>query len=92
MTMKKNGELVGELIIVFESLTLDGVMVEGLGIHQGDAYVRVTSSGETFEVNSPEIRMLDGRTLLGFECWWAPAQIGRQVIYGREVGLLGARP
>ena len=89
MTMKKNGELV----IVFESVNQNVIMVEGLGIYCGKIPVLVTSSdGGALELHTPEIRMLDGRTLYGFECWWIAVRTGRPLIGEREVGLLGARP
>lgn len=44
-------------------------------------YVPITDRDEDYDIdaNMPEIRMEDGRVILGCDCWWIPVEVTEQV-------------
>lgn len=62
----------------------------GYGVYEGD-FVPPVEANEmlsTLDITNPRIKLDDGRTVWGCQCWWGPEDKIKANIEGREVVII----
>jgi hypothetical protein len=73
--MAKQGDRVGAI----QSANGEEVMFYGYGVYEGDTIP------PNFPIPNPTIKLDNGKTVYGYECWWGPEEKVREMIGNRKV-------
>lgn len=73
--MAKQGDRVGAI----HSANSEEVMFYGYGVYEGVTIL------PNFPMPNPTIKLDNGKTVYGYECWWGPEEKVKEMIGNRKV-------
>jgi hypothetical protein len=73
--MTKQGDRVGAI----QSANSEEVMFYGYGVYEGDTIP------PNCTISNPTIKLDNGKTVYGYECWWGPEEKVKEMIGNRKV-------
>ncbi len=63
---------VGDRVGAIRDAKGDTANVYGFGVYEGEHPMTIASGSEALVIPNPRIKLDNGKTIWGFQCWWGP--------------------